>query len=383
MKRLALSLIVLTFLVAGCGQKPVVWQYRIDIGGDETATSIATDGANLYVGATATKTGGSDRAALLVTKLSLQGKELWSQLYKDAPHSTCEDVAADSTGACFAVGRIRPQQKTACLVVRYGLDGRIAWQKGLELGDKTWGMGITKVGADKLAICGLAGTDANADHMIALLDAADGRTIWARNYDLCCADIARRITSDDKGNLAVVGQHGDGTAVDIVVMKLKPNGDTLWTRIYDSGGEDKAGDIAFDQFGNVLVTGTAVVADSTHCVILEYDPDGGVIRKSAYGQQAQAEGNGICVTAASDIFIAGTLLRRGASGVQPEASSILAFQYKPSAQSIWERHYAPAGTGAAGADLVVTDNAYIVANVKGKTADALVCCFSRPLPPKR
>jgi hypothetical protein len=380
MKRLALFVIVLTFLVAGCGQKPVVWQYRIDIGGDETATSIATDGANLYVGATATKPGGSDRAALLVTKLSLQGKELWSQLYKDAPYSTCEDVVADSTGACFVVGRIRPQKKTDCLVVRYAPDGRIAWQKGLELGDKTWGMGITRVGADKLAICGLAGTDVNADHMIALLDAGDGRTIWARNYDLCCADIARRIAADASGNLAVVGQHGD-TGADIVVMKLKPNGDTLWTRIYDSGGEDKAGDVAFDQFGNVLVTGTAVVADSTHCVILEYDPDGGVIRKSAYGQQAQADGNGICVTAASDIFVCGTLL--GVKTAAGRKGDILAFQYKPSAQSIWERHYAPGGGEAEGTDLVVTDNAYVVANVKGKTADALVCCFSRPLPPKR
>ena len=116
MKRLALFLIVLTFLVAGCGQKPVVWQYRIDTGGDENATSIATDGANLYVGATATKPDASDRASLLVTKLSDKGKELWSQLYKDAPYSTCEDLVADSTGACFAVGRIRPQQRTACLV---------------------------------------------------------------------------------------------------------------------------------------------------------------------------------------------------------------------------------------------------------------------------
>lgn len=378
MKRLALSLFVLTFLVAGCGQKPVVWQYRIDKNNDEMAKAITTDGTNLYVGATVVRPDGSDRAIPLVTKLSPDGKELWSKLYQYAVYSTCEDLVADSTGTCYLVGRVRPQEKTACLVASYAPDSRVLWQKGLELGDKTWGMGITKVGEDKLAICGLAGTEENSDYLIALLKAGDGRTIWARNYDLSKTDIAWRIASDRHGNLAVVGQHGND---DIIVIKTAPNGDTLWTRSYDSGGEDRAGDIAVDPFGNVLVTGTARVGDSTRCVILEFDPDGGVIRKAAYGEQAQAEGNGICVTPASDIFIAGTLL--GAKTATGRKAELLAFQYKPSASSIWERHYALSGDEAAGVDLVVADNVYAVANVNSRTRDVVVCCFSRPVPKRR
>jgi hypothetical protein len=381
MKRLALFAAVLAFVLAGCGQQPVVWQYRLDPcpGSSVAASSIACDGKALYVGATAT--GRDNRPSALVTKLTLAGRQIWSRLYKDAPQSACADVACDAAGACYAVGRVKPTDRTACLVVKYGYEGGVAWQKGLELGETTYGLGVTVAGPGRIAVCGVAGTDANSDLMIALLDARDGRIVWARNYDLGRADLARRIASDPKGNLAVVGQRGDSGAADIVVLKLNPNGDTLWTRTYDSGGEDAAGDVALDEFGNVLVTGTAVVGDSSRCVILEYGPDGGVIRKSAYGQQAQAQGSGIFVTATSDIFVCGTLL--GAAGAAGRKSEVLAFQYQPSAQSVWERHHGPDQVSAAGADIVVPDNVCVAANTGTGSAGAWVYCFSRPTAPRR
>lgn len=372
----ALALAILIGL-PGCGTKEIVWQYVIDLGGDETASSLACDGTNLYAGATSVK---GDRTSWLVVKLSKEGKAIWTRMYKDAPYSVCEDVTADSGGTCYAVGRVKPADKTACLVIRYGYDGSVVWQKGLELGDKTWGMGITLVGRDKIAVCGVAGTDANSDHMVSLLNAKDGQTVWSRNYDICCADLAVRIAADAKGNLAVLGQHDHDNQPDIIVLKLGPNGDTLWTRTYDSGGKDEAGDIVFDPFGNVLVTGTATVGDSVRCVILEYDGDGNAIRKAAYGQQAQAEGHGIYVNAASDIFVTGRLLGAKQADGAPR-SEVMVFQYNPSALSVWERQYSPGGN-AAGVDLVVPNDAYIVANVANKTADAIVYHFSRPVLPK-
>ena len=379
--KVLLPAIALALLVSlpGCGGgRERVWQHVIDLGGNEIATGLTSDGTNFYVGATTTK---DDHSSWLVTKLSKDGKEIWTRVYKDAPYSVCEDVAADSTGACYAVGRVKPADKLACLVIKYGYDGSIAWQKGLELGEKSWGMGITLVGKDKIAVCGVAGTDANADHMVALLNAKDGSTIWSRNYDMCPVDLARHIAADAKGNLAVVGQRDLGNQPDIVVFKLGPNGDTLWTRVYDSGGKDEAGDIAFDPFGNVLVTGTAVVGDSVRCVVLEYDPNGGVIRKEAYGQQTQAEGRGIYVNESSDIFVAGRLHVGVKQGEKAPHTEIIVFQYNPTARWVWERQYSPGGD-AGGVDLVVPNDAYVLANVANKTEDAVVYRFSRPPVPK-
>ncbi|MBN2466420.1 hypothetical protein JXD38_12440 [candidate division WOR-3 bacterium] len=360
---------LLVLLTAGCGPKPVVWQKTIDIGGDETATALTSDGSNFYVGWVSTKPGGSDQDGWFVTRLDSSGREVWTHTYKESPYAMCEDLWADNFGHLFAAGRARAEGKDVCLVIRYAAGGDVTWQKGLSLGDKTWGTGICPVSHDRLAVCGVAGTDANTDYMVALLDAKDGRTVWVRNIDLGPNDLAARIACDADDNLAVIGMHGENAAnPDIVIMKLAPNGDTLWTRRYDSGGSDEPGDIAFDGFGNIIATGTARVDDSIRCVIIEYAPNGDLIRKLAYGTVAQATGKGVFVTPASDIYITGGL-------INPEGKSeILAFQYKPDAVAVWEKMYSP-GSSAAGVDLVVNGDVYVAATVQARTKDVLVCRF--------
>ena len=382
MKALArvLAVALLALMVGGCGSNPVVWQKTIDIGGDETATGLTTDGTNFYVSYIATKPGDNARAGWFVTKLNEDGKELWTRQYKDSPYAACEDVQTDNQGTLFATGRAKVQDKELCLVIRYAVDGSIAWQKGLAVGDKTWGMGICAVSGDRIAVCGTAGSDTNTDYMVAMLDAKDGKTIWVKNIDLGSNDLAARIDADSKDNLVVVGHRGGtGAGSDVVIIMLKPNGDTLWTRTYDSGGDDQPGDIKFDPFGNIVVTGTATVGDSVRCVILEYDADGGSIRKTAYGAQAQASGSGIFITKDADIFITGRLFNKK-TGTPGQAEQILAFQYKPNATSVWEREYSP-GHNAGGVDLAVNGDVYVAANVKAKTNDVLVCRLARPAVP--
>jgi hypothetical protein len=366
---LRISAALLALLAAGCGVKPVVWQKTIDIGGDETATALTSDGTSYFVSFVATHPGTSDRADWFVTRLDSSGNEVWTQKYKESPYAMCEDLWADNLGHLFAAGRARAENKDVCLVVRYAAGGEITWQKGLALGDKTWGTGICPVSGDRLAVCGVAGTDANTDYMVALLDAKDGRTVWVKNIDLGPNDLATRIACDADDNLAVIGMHGENAAnPDIVIIKLAPNGDTLWTRRYDSGGSDEPGDIAFDGFGNIIATGAARVDDSVRCVIIEYAPNGDLIRKLAYGTVAQATGKAIYVTPESDVYIAGSQLE------QDGRSEILAFQYKPDAVSVWEKQYSP-GPSASGVDIVVNGDVYVAATAQGKTKDVLVCRF--------
>jgi hypothetical protein len=360
---------LLGLLAVRCGVGPVVWQKTIDKGGDEVATALASDGASFYVSYFATARSAAERARWFVTKLDSGGKEIWTRPYTDSPYAMCEDIWADNLGHLFATGRSRSQDSDICLAIRYAADGSITWQKGLAVGDKTWGTGICPVSGDRIAVCGVAGTDANTDYMVVLLEAKDGRTVWVRNIDLGPNDLAVRIAADAKDNLAVIGMHGENAAnPDIVIIKLAPNGDTLWTRRYDSGGEDEPGDVAFDGFGNVVATGTARIGDSVRCVIIEYDPEGNLIRKLAYGTVAQATGNGICVTEEQDIYMAGSLL------AEDGKSGVLAFQYKPDATAVWEQHYSP-GPNASGVDVVVQGDVYVAATVQRRTKDVLVCRF--------
>ncbi len=358
--------------VVGCGAKKTVWEKVIDTGGHEEAAAIAVSGLHCYVGSTVRNLH-SDASTWLVTKLTREGSEVWSRMYKESPRAVLGDLVADERGNVDVVGRAEFDGKQSCLVAGYAFDGSLRWQKGLVLGDKTWGTGVCRLSGNRLAVCGMAGTDGNADHMVAVLDAGDGQTVWTRNYDICSADLAVRIAADAKDNLVLVGQYSKDDNSDIIVLKLNQRGDTLWTRYYDSGGDDEAGDIAFDPFGNVVVTGTARIGDSTRCVVLEYDSDGGVIRKAAYGRQAQATGRGVYVTPEADIFVTGALLGK--------VNEVLVYQYLPNALSVWERHYTSGGN-ASGADVVVLQDAYVAATVENKTRDLAVYCFSKPPPVK-
>ena len=59
MKKLAfvMTAALAAVLVLGCGAKPTVWEFKIDLGGDENATGLATDGVNYFISFVATKPG--------------------------------------------------------------------------------------------------------------------------------------------------------------------------------------------------------------------------------------------------------------------------------------------------------------------------------------
>src|SRR5512135_2347052 len=100
---------ILVLLAAGCGPKPVVWQKTLDIGADETATALTSDGTYYYVSYVSTRPGAPDRADWNVTKLDSSGREVWTRTYKDSPYAICEDVWADNLGHLFAAGRAKTE----------------------------------------------------------------------------------------------------------------------------------------------------------------------------------------------------------------------------------------------------------------------------------
>jgi hypothetical protein len=371
---LAAASCLAVLFAAGCGgTKSTVWQNTIETGADEIAADIASDGSDLYVAGTVVSKSSPDHATWLLQKLTRDGKVVWGQTYPGNEYLVVGDIAVDPAGSVYAACRSVQKGKQVCVTVKCGASaGNVVWQKGMVVGDQTSGMGVCLLSGDRIAVCGTAGTEQNADHMVAVLNAKDGQTIWAKNYDLCCDDVLVHIASDSKDYMVAVGQVASKDNADIVVIKLNPQGDTLWTRVYDSGGEDKAGEVAFDPIGNVIVTGTAFLGDSTRCVILEYDPDGGVIRKAAYGEQAQAEGHALYITPGADIFVAGKLL----SG---NTGSMLAFQYRPGAKSVWERTLKLDRPGEADA-IYVDGDVYIAGTVDNKkTKDIVVARLHRPV----
>jgi hypothetical protein len=360
-----IALLAALVLLAGCGTGPVVWQKTIATDADEVAAGLDADTLTVVVSAT---TGAGEQTRWLVARFDTDGNELWRRNWGEAGVNTCGGIALGD-GGIFVTGRAQSGDVPVCVVVKYTLEGNIAWQKGLALGDKSWGRDVCALEGGACAVTGAAGTDENIDLMITRLE-SDGRTAWARNYDFACGDAGQAIAAGPNGRLAVIAVAGTAENNDIMTLCFGPNGDTLWTRTYDSGSLDIPGGVTFDAFGNIVATGTVRTTDSVRCVILEYDKDGGVIREAAFGERAQAEGRAVAASPDGDLFVAGI---EGKDAL----ARMFAFHYVPNATSIWQRTLKTAGpSGAAG--IAAPADVYVCGTEEGKKGDVVVARFSRP-----
>jgi len=359
-------------LLLGCGGGMVMWTATIDCGGaDEIGAALADNGVSLV--ALGTKAvAGTDRTTWLIQSLDRDGRLVWRQEYREGEQNVAGDVALSPAGESYCCGRVRLEGSDLCVVAKYRVDGSLAWQRALAVGEASGGSGIALDG-DELLVCGFARAEDRQELLVARLD-RNGTTAWSKNYRLGTLAGGTRIAADGKGNAVVVGQAGSAENPDIVLVKLDGKGDTLWSRIYDSGAEDRAGDVAVDVFGNVVATGTALVEGEPVCVILEYHPDGELIRKTAYGDGVHAEGRAIAATGDGDLYVAATLHGE-------ELVSTLTFHYQPNAGTIWERTWRGDGETRA-ADLACRDDVVLLSTVEtgDDSHDMVVTRLRRPQP---
>jgi hypothetical protein len=359
-------------LLLGCGGGMVMWTATIDCGGtDDVGAALADNGMNIVALGTKTLVG-TDRTAWLIQSLDRDGRPVWRQEYREGEQNTAGDVALSPAGESYCCGRVRLEGSDLCVVAKYRVDGSLAWQRALAVGEGSGGSGIALDG-DELLVAGFARAEDRQELLVARLD-RNGSTLWSRNYRFGTLAGGTRIAADGKGNAVVVGQAGSAENPDIVLAKLDGKGDTLWSRVYDSGGEDRVGDVAVDVFGNVVATGTALVEGEPVCVILEYHPDGELIRKTAYGEGVRAEGRAIAATGDGDLYIAATLHGE-------DVVSTLAFHYQPNAGTIWERTWRGSGETRA-ADLSCRDDVILLNTVETADGshDMVVARLRRPQP---
>lgn len=347
-----------------CGNPEVVWQRVVDTGADEQLTALISFGDILIVIGNR-ENQAKDSCIGLLQWLDLQGNLLRRQTVAEGKYTLLRGASLFQVNNILLCGYTQLRDTTLCLIIRLGPDGRTIWKKGLAIGFSSWANDICLVDSN-FAICGGVKGNGSADLFVLVLNPA-GRTLWSKNYHFAEPTEGWKIASDPNGNLVVLG--GFAQSEDILLLKLNSDGDTLWTRRYDSGTRDRPGGLALDRFGNIVCVGTAGDGDSVRCVILEYTPDGGVVRKVAYQENARAEGSDVFITDKGDIYVCATILT-------PKGRRILAFEYRPNARSVWERHIA-AGSAAAARAILYNNDVFLAADCSNRTKDIAIFRLSR------
>jgi len=157
--------------------------------------------------------------------------------------------------------------------------------------------------------------------------------LWAKSAKGANIDRARTVSTDDKGNVYVVGWFDSdsitfasttliktsGFGYDIFIAKYNPNGDVLWAKSAEGIMNDLAVSVSTDDKGNVYVTGyfwSSITFGSTTLInagtnsydifLVKYDSSGNVLWAKSAGGAGDDKTNSVSTDAGGNVYVAGS-----------------------------------------------------------------------------
>ncbi len=214
---------------------------------------------------------------LIISVLSVQSTvKTWTTIYGAKFGSGGFGIACDSKNNMYAAGRTMgafdKQKHTgytddACLS-KFAPNGKRRWTKIWGTQDQDGCYGITVDKDDNIIVVGYLSGSIDGQPFLGEKDLfaakynSDGKRIWLKIWGTESYDYAKNVTSDDKGNIYVVGTtmgefpgYVNTSWNDVCVSKLNSSGELLWVRQFGSSASDFGESIAVNNNNEILVCG--------------------------------------------------------------------------------------------------------------------------------
>jgi len=164
------------------------------------------------------------------------------------------------------------------------------------------------------AIRGANGAPLSGDYRLAFHTGA-----WTRQYGSAANESANDITTDEQGNIYLVGETSgapDGTTnaggKDAVLVQYRANGMRAWTRQLGSSADDIAHAVAVDANGNIFVAGDTngtlapeATVQGRDLFLARYDRDGNLLWVRQYGSAGDDIAFGLALDGSGNLYLAG------------------------------------------------------------------------------
>ena len=274
---LSLAVPILSVLVvAAAHAQSELWLYQYQgplSGGYDEGRSMAMCPDGNIVVAGACQSSGFISYDIVTVKLTPAGEVVWSRTYDYGTNTYDEanDVAVDTAGNVFVVGRAGPSAGPRFVTIKYDKDGTQLWAATSSNGIADMAKAVVPDGEGGCFVTGHGvGYTGNVDHdYVTIHYNSTGSVLWGKRYESAGDgdDVATALALDGEGDLYVTGYSlAAGTdSFDYATVKYDgATGDQLWVKLYDGTGEksydpkdDRAYAMALDGSGNVYVTGRA------------------------------------------------------------------------------------------------------------------------------
>lgn len=345
LRSLALSLVVTTSAASGVTTS---WQRVLSTSTDDVATGVTTDGAtSVYVvGRTNASLTGPHEGFIdaFLRKYDMAGNIAWSRQLGTNKNDMASAISIDDTGSVYVVGGTSGSLSGAnagssdAFISKYNASGTPLWtrQFGTTHGDNA--LGVTFDGIGNIYVAGTTAGNlhgefnaANGDAFIAKYSDA-GTLLWTRLVGTPQIDLGMAVTSDEGGNVYIVGTTwGDlagqtGSQEDAFIRKYDTAGNVVWTRQFGTTAPDRALAVTSDHFGNLFISGytqgdLAGTVEGQDAFVTKLDQAGDVKWIRQFGSFNDDYANAVAATGDGGVYVAGSVWKQ----TGPETGNAEAF----------------------------------------------------------
>ncbi len=404
MKKIYFTLIF-TLLRSFIFAQAPIWEWAKSAGGpgDETANSVTTDAAgnvivagefnslNISIGTTLIQNaGGKD---MFVTKYDPSGNVLWVKSAGGVSYDRASSVTTDlsqnvivtgifqSPAITFGTNTLVNNSSDYSFIVKYDLSGNVLWAKNF--GGMTSSI-VTDTGGNvivtgyfsnpTITIGSTVLVNTNTGYREVFIAKFDplGNEIWAKSASGTDSDEAHSITSDDSGNLIIVGEFSspsitfDNTTLpdpmpgfeNMFIVKYDTYGNVIWAKSTGANNDVEVADcVTVDSLGNIIVGGwfasSTLTLDSIvltggagqNVFIVKYDPSGNVLwAKSTSGNYNYAFATSVTSDILGNLLLVGVFLGPAVAfetvtltNVYAYVADIFIVKYDPLGTMLWAK----------------------------------------------
>ncbi len=271
----------------------MLWNKTSGTSGNDISWDVEFDSSgNIVVGSTSYTTGKS-----ITSKYDSNGNIKWN---KTLPGSGIYDVAIDSLGNIYGIGRI------SNYVVKYDPNGNVIFN-GITGSSISEGGGAG-IALDSLNNIIITSHNSNYDLVVEKRNSS-GVKIWNRTYSGAGYDHGYSVNVDNSNNIYVTGYTRAifGGNSDVILLKYDSNGILQWSKTFGGTKDESGYSVDTDSNGNVYVTGrtrsfTNSIASG---IVLKYDTNGNLVFNRTFSPVNDSRGNSIAVKD-NRLYVTGT-----------------------------------------------------------------------------
>ncbi|HEY0867446.1 MAG TPA: hypothetical protein VGE01_08710 [Fimbriimonas sp.] len=320
---------------------------------DDIGAKVAVDPAGHAIIAGMTRTTASgNRYEFVTAKYDPAGNRVWARLYGVANQTgRVEALQVDAAGNVYLACTVGPSGgPTDVLLVKYGSDGTMLWDRRYDGGDGTRSdaasaMAIASNG-DAIVV-GSSVRPSTGRDLLTLRFSAAGSLVWTRTHTgeaIVAADGASAAAIDATGAIFVAGtvdRTASGMGTDWVLLKYDASGSLGWLKYFNSGNgrDDWAEALALDGNGNAFVAGYAEDANGQfNMMTVKYAGSGTRLWYRAYDGPAGGD-DGVFEMAAD---AEGSVVVTGSSMGTRGNMDVATIKYDLNGVRLWTRRFGAA-----------------------------------------